>query len=141
MTKQIVLGARGVAITVLGFKALACNNAGPSKPTAPAVEHEPAPPMAPMAGHEHAGVLAKITVNESGFSPSAVSLKKGEHAVLEFIRTTDATCATNVSFPELNITRDLPLNTPVQIQVPTDQTRRLAFQCGMGMLKGTAVIN
>jgi len=86
--------------------------------------------------------LAKvsITVNEDGFSPSAIKAKKGEPLKLEFKRTSDSTCAKSVAFPELNLTKDLPLNTPVAIDVPTDQARTLTFQCGMGMYKSSVVV-
>ncbi len=82
-----------------------------------------------------------ITANEKGFTPSSVMLKKGEKAELVFTRTTDATCATEVVFPEINLKKDLPLNKPVAIAVPTDAARKLTFQCGMGMFKSAVVIN
>jgi plastocyanin domain-containing protein len=82
-----------------------------------------------------------ITANEKGFTPSSVTLKKGEKAELVFTRTTDATCATEVVFPEINLRKDLPLNKAVAVAVPTDTARKLTFQCGMGMFKSAVVIN
>ena len=81
-----------------------------------------------------------ITADDKGFTPSSVSLKKGAAAQLVFTRTTDATCATEVVFPDLKITKKLPLNTPVSIDVPTDAPRSLSFACGMGMFKGAVVV-
>jgi len=89
------------------------------------------------------GVAMSVNVeaNEKGFTPSSFELKKGAPATLIFRRTSDATCATQVVFPELKITKDLPLNVPVPIEVPTGDARTLVFQCGMGMFKGKAIIH
>jgi plastocyanin domain-containing protein len=88
------------------------------------------------------GDMAKVsvTVGEDGFAPSSIKAKKGEPLMIEFTRTSDHTCAKAVTFPELNLTKDLPLNTPVAIHVPTDQARTLTFQCGMGMYKSSVVV-
>ena len=82
-----------------------------------------------------------ITADDKGFSPSSVKIQKGSQATLVFTRTTDDTCATEVVFPELNIKKDLPKNTPVKIDVPTDKEQKLTFQCGMGMYKSSVVVN
>ena len=45
--------------------------------------------------------------------------------------------------PETGITtlKDLPKNTPVKIDVPTDKEQKLTFQCGMAMYKSSVVVN
>jgi plastocyanin domain-containing protein len=82
-----------------------------------------------------------IEANEKGFTPSSVAVKKGAKMTLVFTRTTDATCATQVVFPELKVTKDLPLHQAVSIEVPTGDARTLTFQCGMGMFKGKVVVS
>ena len=82
----------------------------------------------------------KIQANEKGYVPSSVAFKKGAPARLIFTRTTDETCATEVVWPDLGIKKELPLNTPVTIDVPTDRDRTLSFACGMDMFKGNVVI-
>ena len=89
---------------------------------------------------EATGLLA-ITADERGFTPSAVRVARGAALTLRFTRTTDATCADKVVFPDAGISKDLPLNTAVDIQVPTDKARTLAFQCGMGMFKSALVVH
>ena len=88
-----------------------------------------------------AAMSVNVEANAKGFTPSSFELKKGSPATLIFRRTTDATCATQVVFPELEITKDLPLNVPVPIEVPTGDARTLTFQCGMGMFKGKVVVH
>jgi len=82
----------------------------------------------------------KVTVSDHGFTPSSIQAKRGQPLTLQFTRVSAQTCAKQVAFPELNLTKDLPLDTAVTIQVPTDVARTLTFQCGMGMYKSSVVI-
>jgi plastocyanin domain-containing protein len=81
-----------------------------------------------------------IVADDKGFTPSSVTLKKGGPGTLTFFRTTDETCATEVVFPEINVKKALPKSTPVTIEVPTNEDRKLTFQCGMGMYKSAVLI-
>ena len=81
-----------------------------------------------------------VTADERGFTPAAVETQRGSKLTLRFTRTSDATCADKVVFPEAGIEQALPLKQPVDVIVPTDKARTLAFQCGMGMFKSTVLI-
>lgn len=81
-----------------------------------------------------------VTADERGFTPAAIETQHGSKLTLRFTRTTDATCADKVVFPEAGIEQALPLKQPVDVIVPTDKARTLAFQCGMGMFKSAVVI-
>jgi plastocyanin domain-containing protein len=94
-----------------------------------------AAPAAPPGTH-----VVAITVDTKGFTPSAIDVKKGEKTQLSFTRTTDDTCAKQVVFPEIGLTKDLPLAKAVPIDVPVDTARTLTFQCGMGMYKSKVVV-
>lgn len=118
--------------------AVGCDNAaGPSTSasaeTSASGETSAAPAKAPRA--------VDVTVDDKGFHPNHVEVKKGEKLQLRFKRTHDGTCATDVVFSEIDIKKPLPLNEVVTIDVPTDQARTLAFQCGMGMYKSSVVVN
>ena len=93
---------------------------------------------APAAAAQTGAVA--ITVDADGFKPNSVTFKKGAPASLIFTRTVDDTCATEVVFPQLDIKKELPKNTPVTITVPTDKEQKLTFQCGMGMYKSSVLV-
>jgi cupredoxin-like protein len=89
------------------------------------------------------GGALTVTAGEHGFAPTSLAVPKGgpgSKATITFVRTTDKTCATEVVFPDLNLTKPLPLNQAVPVDVPSDAPRTLTFQCGMAMYKGALVV-
>lgn len=103
--------------------------------------------MAPMPQQQvrpNSGVLspqsANITVTEKGFEPASVTLRAGAPMKLIFTRKTDATCATEVVFPDYNIKKVLPLNEPVTIEITPKKSGTLNYACGMDMLRGQVVV-
>ena len=84
--------------------------------------------------------VVAVVADERGFTPAAVETQKGSKLTLRFTRTTDATCADKVVFPEAGIEKDLPLKQPVDVDIPTGQAKTLGFQCGMGMFKSSVVV-
>lgn len=69
----------------------------------------------------------RVSVDGSGFSPANFALKKGVLTRLVFTRTTDATCATEIVWPDFKITKKLPLNVPVTLKITPK-----ASGCGAG---------
>ncbi|MEP7052751.1 MAG: cupredoxin domain-containing protein [Pseudomonadota bacterium] len=86
------------------------------------------------------GAVIPVTADERGFTPAAVQTEHGQKLTLRFTRTTDATCADKVVFPEAGIEKALPLKQAVDVEIPTDKARTLSFQCGMGMFKSAVVV-
>lgn len=83
------------------------------------------------------GEAVRVDVSDQGFQPSTVPVGTGRRLV--FRRTSEATCATAVVFPELGIDKQLPLNTDVVVDLPASAKGDVTFQCGMGMYKSKVV--
>lgn len=90
------------------------------------------------AGSSSAAI--KVVADERGYTPSTITLKRGGPAVIEFTLTTNETCARDVVIPDLDIEKRLVLNVPVSIEIPVKEARTYGFECGMGMDKGTIVV-
>ena len=84
--------------------------------------------------------VSRVIVSEKGFEPGRVPVRSGVPARITFVRTSDATCATEVMIPTLNIKRALPLNQPVTVEFTPQKTGDIEFTCGMQMFKGTVVV-
>jgi RND family efflux transporter MFP subunit len=83
---------------------------------------------------------ATVEITEQGFVPPSVTLKAGQGAGVTFIRKTDNTCAKEVVFPSLKVTKPLPLNVPVTIELPPQASGEINYVCGMNMLHGKVVV-
>ena len=83
---------------------------------------------------------ASVAVTESGYEPASLNLKAGVPARVTFTRKTDATCGTEVLFPDYGINQKLPLNVPVVVAFTPRKSGDYRFTCGMKMLKGTVVV-
>ena len=94
-------------------------------------------------GQAQASGGLRVVVGEHGFAPTSLSVSKGaagSTVPITFLRTTDETCAKEVVFPDIGLKKELPLKTPVTVEVPADSPRTLTFQCGMAMYKGALVV-
>lgn len=116
-------------LVLVGLGMLALVGCGNDK-AAPSGEH---------AGHAPARQLS-VTVDGQGYHPASLTAPAGEHVRVTFKRTSDDGCGQQLVFPTANIRRDLPLNQPVDVDVTMPASGSLTFQCGMGMLKGSLVV-
>ncbi|MBD0369297.1 MAG: cupredoxin domain-containing protein [Pyrinomonadaceae bacterium] len=82
----------------------------------------------------------RINVTASGYEPSEISVKRGQAVKLAFYRADAQNCAGTITFPKLNISRQLPVGEAVVIEVTPTETGELSFTCGMGMYKGTLIV-
>jgi len=82
----------------------------------------------------------QVAVTDSGFEPENVTVKKGQAAVLVITRKSNSTCATEAIFTETGKKYDLPLNTPVRIDLTGTGPGTLHYACGMDMEHGTVTI-
>jgi plastocyanin domain-containing protein len=84
------------------------------------------------------GITVKVTDN--GFEPAQITVKKDAPVHLIFLRTSETTCATEVVIPDQKITKSLPLNKPVAVDLTFKQAGEVSFSCGQKMLKGSIVV-
>lgn len=125
-------------------------------PCGPGQLPAPAPPMAShaddasareapasgstMARSDEAKNEWTIAIVPAGFQPSTITVKQGSAVKLTFLRKTDKTCGKEVEFPDYKITKALPLNEPVLIELPAAKSGTVRFTCGMNMLEGKIVV-
>lgn len=94
-------------------------------------------PAGSAAAPSTEGRRVDVAVTSDGYQPGTIEAKKGENLVLRFTRTVKGECLAQVVFPEQKITKDLPLNTPVEIAIKAEKAGKIPFQCGMNMVKGS----
>jgi plastocyanin domain-containing protein len=123
---------RSALLAALALTAATASCSKPSDAGAPPGAGTAAIKEAPLEGRR-----VDVIAGPEGYSPSTIEAKKGESLVLRFTRTTKSDCLGQVVFPDLKITKDLPLNTPVEIAVKADKAGKIPFQCGMAMVKGS----
>ena len=81
-----------------------------------------------------------VALTEKGYEPTSLKLAKGVPALVTFIRTVTATCATQIVIADYDIKRALPLNEPVLVEFTPKKSGTFAFTCGMGMLRGSLIV-
>lgn len=82
----------------------------------------------------------KVELGENGYQPRSFTLKKGVPARVTFVRRIEETCGKEIAIPAYNIRRDLPLNKPVTVEFTPTKAGEFNFTCGMGMLRGTVIV-
>ena len=102
-----------------------------------------------LAERRKAAVAAKVGATglqqavirvEGGYAPSRVRLRAGQAARLVFDRREDSSCSEEVVIPELGIRRFLPAHQRTGVDLPPARAGTYEFTCGMGMLRGSLVV-
>lgn len=99
-----------------------------------------APAMAMGAAGAAAIPEVVITV-DGGYSPNTVRAKAGQPLRLVFDRQDDSSCSEEVVIPAFGIRTYLPTGQRTVIDVTPTEAGRIPFTCGMGMLKGTILVD
>ena len=94
----------------------------------------PAKPMKPPVKG-----VQKVTVKvDSGFVPSTLNVKAGKPVQITFA-VKNIGCANEVVFPGLKMTKKLKQGQNTVVTIVPKKAGAIAFQCGMGMYKGSIV--
>lgn len=103
---------------------------------------QPAQPAAgPTTVTAPANGRVEIRVDDQGYHPSTIRAAAGSSLTLVFRRVDALNCGDKVKFPSLNnLERDLPVGQAVEVPVTVPASGALAFTCGMGMYRGSVVV-
>ncbi len=78
-----------------------------------------------------------VLVEDGTYQPSHIRLPAGQPARLQFLRKDPSPCAAMVVFSDFDISEELPLNKPKEINLPPMTTGDYDFTCQMQMYRGT----
>ena len=97
---------------------------------------------APPAGAASDDVrTVEITVTDRGYEPSLIELTAGEPVRLAFRQEAKSECAHSVKSADLAIeTTALPPGETTVVEITPEESGEFTFACGMGMLKGTLIV-
>lgn len=84
--------------------------------------------------------IIEITVEDGIYTPAHIQLKAGEPVTLRFLRKDSTPCAAMVVFDELEISEELPLNTPKDIAIKPKSPGKINFACQMKMYRGDITV-
>ena len=82
-----------------------------------------------------------IIVDNGTYEPSRIRLAAGQDTTLRFLRKDASPCAEMVVFSAFDISEELPLNKPKDINLPPMESGEYAFTCQMQMYRGELIIN
>lgn len=85
--------------------------------------------------------LIEIKVKDGVYQPAIIQVKVNQLLTLRFIREDATPCAEIVIFPDLNVTKTLPLQIPIDIPLTLQQLGEYKFTCQMGMYQGKLIAN
>jgi len=77
---------------------------------------------------------------DGGYAPNRVRVARGAPVRLVFDRKETSGCSEEVVFPTLGIRRFLPAHERTAIDLEAPAPGSYEFTCGMGMLRGTLVV-
>lgn len=93
---------------------------------------------APAAGADGRTEI-KITVDAVGYHPAEARAPAGKPVRLIVTRTSEDLCGEEIVVPSAGLKKQLPLNQPVALELTMPATGKLAFACGMDMMRGALI--
>lgn len=93
----------------------------------------------PRAQRRSGGVI-DVIVADGVYSPARIEVPAGQPVSLRFLRKDPSPCAEQVIFDDLQLSRELPLDTPVELKLNVPAPGEYPFTCQMKMYRGTLVV-
>lgn len=82
----------------------------------------------------------QVNISKNGYSPAALTVKKGRKIRLLLTRTDSQNCGGEIVFSSLNIRKNLPVGKTVAVEFTPTDAGEINFTCGMGMYKGKILV-
>ncbi len=86
------------------------------------------------------GVAEVPILVRGGYSPATVRVPRVTRVRLVFDRQEDSSCSEEVVFPDFGVRRFLPAHEKTSVELTPTAAGTYEFMCGMGMLRGTMVV-
>ncbi len=87
-----------------------------------------------------AGQMMTVTVNNGGYSPSTINVKKGKPVHLMFKLGANPGCGDTVVLKDYKISKKLAKGKSRMVMFTPNKAGTINFTCGMGMYKGKIVV-
>lgn len=84
--------------------------------------------------------VVDILVDNGVYEPANIRVQAGIPLKLKFLRKDASPCAEKVIFDKLNLSVDLPVGEPVEIEIQPDQAGEIEFTCQMRMYRGKLLV-
>ena len=86
------------------------------------------------------GDTIDIKVHDGIYDPPVIKAKKGQALHLRFLRQDESPCSEVVIFDQLNLSAELPIGKPYEINLTVKDAGEYDFTCQMGMYRGKLII-
>lgn len=86
------------------------------------------------------GDIINITVDGGVYTPSQIRVPQGKHVTLRFLRKDPNPCAEKVIFSGLDISADLPVGEPYDLDITPGKPGEYDFTCQMAMYRGRLIV-
>ena len=77
---------------------------------------------------------------DGGYKPSVIKIKKGQKITISLLRKDTNSCLEEFILPDFKISKYLPLNQKVEIEITPNKVGEFFFHCGMNMFLGKIIV-
>jgi plastocyanin domain-containing protein len=84
--------------------------------------------------------VVQIAVTREGFTPAAVTVKRGQPVKLVVTRKVERTCATDIVMKDFGVNQPLPLEKPVTVTITPKKPGSYRYACAMDMIAGVLAV-
>ena len=93
-----------------------------------------------VLGTAASGIQEAFITVKGGYTPDVIVVQAGKPVRLNFHREETALCSEQVLFPDFNKQATLTAFKTIPVEFTPDKKGEFGFQCGMGMLHGTIIV-